>query len=508
MKPARNMMPTSAVGLLTAILGLSGCGPAHDASRHDDQENNDAHDGHEGERAESSPKGPHGGRLFEDGGLAVELAIHETGVPPRFRAWATIAGESVNPPRVNLAVTVKRLGGVAEQFTFASEGDYLTADGIVGEPHSFDADVTAVVDGKTHAWTFSQREGRITLPPEAVKSSGIEVLEAGPRRIASRLELPGQIGVDRDRVAHVVPRLAGVAREVRHGLGARVRRGDLLAVLDSRELADAKSQYLSATKRLELARTTLEREQRLHERRVSAEQDYLVAKQQAAEAEIDHDAARQKLLALGVPVDRLAATPADTAASLTRYELRAPLDGVVIERHMAVGEAVAADADVFVIADLSTLWCDITVYSRDIGAVRAGQAVRIRSGELDLASDGVIAFVGDLVGEQARTAIARVVLPNPDGQWRSGLFVTAEIQRAETEVGVAVSRAALQTFRDWTVVFQQVGDEFEVRPVELGVTDGDWVEVVSGLPPGSRYAAANSFILKAELGKAGATHDH
>ena len=493
------------IPLITASLVSLSCRSSRKADGHADH-GGPAEPGRS--HVEATPRGPHGGRLFQEGDIRVELAIHETGVPPRFRAWAWKADAPLAPSQLTLRVDVHRLGDVVDRFAFSPEADYLTADGIVGEPHSFDADVSATIAGRTCSFKYSQQEGRVLLPPEAVTSSGVEILEAGPRRIASRLELPGEVGINRDLVAHVVPRLAGVAREVRHGQGARVRRGDILAVLDSRELADAKSAFLSAVKRLDLARTTLSREQQLFERRVSAEQDFLVARQQLAEAEIGHDVARQKLRALGLASATLEALASDPTANLTRYEIRAPLDGVVIERHLAVGEAVEADADVFVIADLATLWCDITVYAKDIGAVRAGQSVAVRSAELDLSAEGTIAFVGDLVGEQTRTALARVVLPNPLGRWRAGLFVTVEVVHEEVEVPVAVSRAALQTFRDWNVVFQQFGDEFEVRPVELGRTDGEWAEVTEGLPAGARYAARNSFILKAELGKAGATHDH
>ena len=99
-------------------------------------------------------------------------------------------------------------------------------------------------------------------------------------------------------------------------------------------------------------------------------------------------------------------------------------------------------------------------------------------------------------------------MQNPEGRWRPGLFVTVEVVQEEVTVPVAVSVDAIQTFRDWSVVFVQYGDLFEVRPLELGRNDGQWVEVLHGLLPGERYVARNSFILKAELGKSGATHDH
>ena len=112
------------------------------------------------------------------------------------------------------------------------------------------------------------------------------------------------------------------------------------------------------------------------------------------------------------------------------------------------------------------------------------------------------------MGETTRAATARLTLANGPGSWRPGLFVTVTLVREETTVPIAVSADAIQTFRDWQVVFVKFGDWFEARPLELGRTDGPWVEVLSGLSAGTHYAAANSFAVKAEIGKLGATHDH
>jgi len=197
-----------------------------------------------------------------------------------------------------------------------------------------------------------------------------------------------------------------------------------------------------------------------------------------------------------------------TGRGLTRYELKAQFDGTVIKKNIAVGEAIKEDADIFAIADLSTVWVEVTIYAKDLNVVKVGQNVTVRSKVLGLEADGVLEYLGPLVGEQTRAAKGRVVVQNPEGHWRPGLFVTVEVVQEEVPVSVAVPVDALQTYRDWSVVFVQYGDLFEVRPLELGRNDGQWVEVLHGLLPGERYVARNSFILKAELGKAGATHDH
>ena len=201
----------------------------------------------------------------------------------------------------------------------------------------------------------------------------------------------------------------------------------------------------------------------------------------------------------------------ETSASLAGavwLSLHAGIDGVVIEKHAALGEAVREDATVFVVSDLSTVWAEMTVYARDLNVVKVGQKATVRAAAFDSASSGTVFYVGALVGEQTRAAKARIVLPNPEGIWRPGLPVNVELVAGEVDVPVAVSQEALQTVRDWSVVFGRYGDAFEARPIEVGRSDGTLVEVVEGLSAGERYAARNSFLIKAELGKAGASHDH
>lgn len=151
---------------------------------------------------------------------------------------------------------------------------------------------------------------------------------------------------------------------------------------------------------------------------------------------------------------------------------------------------------------------NVTIYAKDLNVVRVGQNVTVRSKILGREANGTLTYLGPLVGEQTRTAQGRVVVQNPDGQWKPGLYVNVEVVQEEISVPVAVPIDVIQTLNDRPVVFVQYEDEFEARPLELGRSDGRWVEVLHGLSPGERYAARNSFILKAELGKAGATHEH
>lgn len=455
------------------------------------------------------PRGPHGARLLSADDLQVEVTIFETGVPPHFRVFPYDgAGNPVRPADVRLTIELHRLGGRVDRMSFVPEEDYLLGSGVVEEPHSFDVKVVAERDGRHQEWTYAQIEGKVQLSDTVLASTGIEIQTVGPRTIATVLEVPGQIVADDTRVAHVVPRLAGVADSVSARLGDVVRRGDVMAVLHSRELADARSAYLVATHHAQFARAAAAREEALWKRKISAEQDYLAARRDFEEAELAETVAAQNLVALGDSAAFIATLAAAPAESLPRYEVRAPLDGVVLERTITAGETIASDRTVFVVGDLSSVWVEATLSAGDVGAVRLGQEAIVRSADLGRDVAGRVSYLSPRVDADTRRTVARLTIANADGRWRPGLFVTVRVVRETATVPMAVRTEALQTFRDWQVVFFRYGDWFEARPLELGRTDGTWVEVVSGLAAGDRYAATNSFAIKAEIGKLGATHDH
>ena len=454
---------------------------------------------HESEAAEPK-KGPHGGRLFAEGDFSLELTIFESGVEPQFRIYTYRNGKPTAPDQSSVVVTVERLGRKPQAFAFTKEADYLKGDGEVGEPHSFAVSIAAQSAGKAHQFKFEQVESRVAMTDEQLLRSGVQVATVGPARIETLLQLQGEVRLNEDRTVHVVPRLTGLVESVAANAGDKVRRGQVLAVVSSQTLADQRSEWLAAQQRVSLARTTFEREKSLWEGKISAEQDYLQARHALQEAEIAQQSARQKLASLGVS--------ASSSGNLTRYEIRSPIDGVITDKQISVGEVLKDDANIFVVADLTTVWVEMTVYAKDINALRPGQRAAVKATSFEAQAEGMLAYVGALVGEQTRAARARLVLPNPQGVWRPGLPVNVEVSADEVEVPLAISADAVQTLRDSPVVFGRYGSQFEARPVELGRTDGKLIEVIGGLEPGERYAARNSFLIKADIGKAGASHDH
>ncbi len=342
---------------------------------------------------------------------------------------------------------------------------------------------------------------RTRFSDEQLRHNGIVLAAAGPARIETALQLLGEIKLNQDKSVIVTPRLAGLVETVRVNAGDRVQRGQVLAVLSSPALADQRAEALAANKRLALARNTLEREKQLWEDKISAEQDYLSARQAFHEAEIAAENARQKLAVLG-------AAATDTPQGLTRYEIRSPIAGVIVDKKVAVGEALKEDATVFQVADLSSVWVEVIVPAKELSRVDVGMKARIKAAAFEAEGEARLGYVGAVVGEQSRSATARLVLSNPRGLWRPGLPVTVDLNGGTAEVPVAVTADAVQTLDERAVVFVRQNQQFEARTVTLGRRDGRHVEVLEGLSAGERYAAKNSFLVKADIGKAEAEHEH
>lgn len=354
-----------------------------------------------------------------------------------------------------------------------------------------------------HAHAEAQGDHELVLSDSVRREFGLSLRRAEAGTLSVTRRVTGEVIYNPERYAHAVPRAPGVARSVAVRVGDRVEAGQTLAVLDSRELAEARSRYLAAVSREDIARTNYRREADLWERKVNSERDYLEAKQALAEARVERRLTEHQLHALGLAEEEIRSLPERNEAALTRYEMAAPIDGVVVERHVVPGEVLRADGDQppFVIADLSTVWVNLTIYPKDLPSIRAGQAVTVRMAEGIPPARGRIDYVAPALEEATRTATARVVLPNPEGRWKPGLFVTAEVAVAEDRAGVVVPRNAVQTLEGRTVVFVEHEGRLEPRPVRLGANDADSVAVVAGLEPGERYVAENAFTLKAELAK-------
>ncbi len=192
--------------------------------------------------------------------------------------------------------------------------------------------------------------------------------------------------------------------------------------------------------------------------------------------------------------------------SLNTYNITAPISGIITERNANPGEQTG-NMHLFTIMDKSTVWAKLSLFPRDRAQIVTGASASITPAIGGIAANGIISQI-DIVADADQSVKALVVLDNADGRFLPGSYVTARVKVAEHEVPLAVQRKGLQSFRDFTVVYAQFGEQYEVRMLELGRQNEQWVEVLGGLEPGTRYVTENSYIIKADIEKTGASHDH
>jgi multidrug efflux pump subunit AcrA (membrane-fusion protein) len=484
--------------------------------------------------------------------------------------------------------------------------------------------LACILGGATHARSeagpAAASDGdmpKVPVTQAQVARLGIKISRATKGAVQQEVRVPGEIAFNSDRVAHVVPRAAGVVRSVTKALGDRVKAGDILGWVESDELAEAKLDFyakesevgcceielprakaihenvakllsllrkeaseeeLQALEGLEMgtyrgalltdytayqaARVTQEREAGLHAKNISSGRELLEAKTALSQAQAKFDAtmntaryetmiayteavqvrqvavfnavaAEKRLRLKGADSEAVAAlrallpkvtsaepcvcddpncaegtlpSVADTLGKDSRfawYALRAPLDGTLIERHIAMGESIDPSSEVFTIADLTSVWVDLAISQDVISSVQQGYAVTV------YLPDGAnfqtnIAFVSPLIAQDTRTALARVVLDNLDGRLRPGTFIEAAVYVPAAQEAVVIPKASVQLVGDHPFVFVWGKGAFELREVETGNADAVQIEILKGLSAGEAVASVNAFHLKAEYIKSAA----
>src|SRR5262245_16804719 len=353
--------------------------------------------------------------------------------------------------------------------------------------------------------------GSIRLSERQIAAARIEVDQARAGVLSRRRFVPGLVTPSADRIARVAVRLLVTGGELRKRLGDPVEKNEVVAVIESREVADAKSEYLATRLTDELQQTLFARATSLWQGKVITENDYLRARTTAQDARVKFDSARQKLFTLGLSEEQIAALPNQPAASLRLQEVRSPIAGRIAERRVDLGGLVGREgqeSELYVVVDLSELWVDLAVAPADLPAIREGQQITIAVGASGERAPAKIIFVSPLLDRDTRAARVVASLANPEQSFRPGSFVTAEIPISQDHAEVVVPRAALQTIKGERVVFVRSDPGFEARQVATGREDEHTVEIVSGLFAGETIAISNTFVLKAELGKAQAEHQH
>lgn len=245
----------------------------------------DAH-GHE-----TAKTGPHGGKQLQDGQLSVEVTMFEKNSPPHWRVYVTHSDEAVKPQQVQLNMTLKRFNGKQENIDFIPMEDFLQSRQMIGEPHSFDVQISLIYQGQPYRWQYADYEGRLTLSDEMMKAVGIKTAIAKSHLIDRQLAVVGKIMANRDAMAPIYPRYAGIVQSVHKNLGDEVKKGEVLAVVESNE-------------------------------------------------------------------------------SLQRYTITAPINGTIVRKAVTMGEMVKIDNPIYEIADLDSVWADLTLYRKEAPQVK------------------------------------------------------------------------------------------------------------------------------------------
>lgn len=547
----------------------------------------------------------HPGTILSQAVLAVQESaiLDENGKPV---AFVQLAGETFEKRYLEMG---KKEQGFVEVSSGLSEGEYVVTDGAY-----------AVADAE-HG-----RVSTVHLAKEDMDQFGIEVDRVGPGQFDVHLSFPGKITFNANKLAHIVPVMPGVVREVVKDIGDPVVAGEIIARLESTRLGGAKLDYLAKLAELSccsvdlvraqdvydntmmllealksspsletlrkmdgsamgmnrsllvssyaefiFAEETYSREKGLYEKKISSMEDFLKAENAVKKTDAKYvatkdsvgfeiqrtlmetkrtqqiretnlQAAERLLYVLGLTAQDVSALASRltsqnsggqkelecddpncaeclaeaasnnllpgiagirvTDENLASYPVRAPIDGTIISKHLTLGEVVGDGTNIFVVADLSSVWVDLQVHQHDIGLIRKGQEVRISADSNMHETKGVIDYVDPVIDEKTRSALARVVLDNTSRQLRPGTFVDAKILVEKRDAGLVVPNSALQTVDDSTRVFVMNGYDFEARPVTVGVSNSEHVEIIAGLKPGETIVTGNGFRLKAELEKA------
>jgi RND family efflux transporter MFP subunit len=341
----------------------------------------------------------------------------------------------------------------------------------------------------------------ITITPEAVARGGIKTAEVTAGALAALVTTPGTVMSHAYREVKVTPVAGGIVTQVHVELGGAVRRGAPLATLSSTDLADAQTRYLSMVASLAADHRKLERTQKLVAIGAASQQELEEVTAIHASRETDVEAARQRLLILGLSAEEVMALrkPSQVVSTIT---VPAPIDGIVTARAANLGQVVGVGQELFVVTDLSEVWAVGDLYEQDFPAVRAGlEAAVTTSAYPDMRIRGRVSYIDPRVDPQTRTAKVRVEVPNREGHLRLGMYVTIAFTTGGQERAILVPRTAVQAVGDRQVVFVPAGNEegkFVQRTVRLGPASGQHYVVRSGLRPGDIVVTEGSFLLRAE----------
>jgi len=354
--------------------------------------------------------------------------------------------------------------------------------------------------------TEEKDEDVIKLSDADASRAGVKAEALAAREVADAVNLTATVEPNRERIAHVAPRLPGRIVNVAAKLGDSVKQGQTLATLESIEVGEAYSAYAQATADANVARTAFERAERLHAEQIIPGKEYQRARGEYEKTRAQARAAAEKLKMLGVkPGD------AEKGAPVSRFPVTAPLGGTVIERKAVLGELAKPEESLFVVADLRRVWLEADVGEADLGRVRIGSKARARFPSFpDDVFEGKVSHVGAVLDKETRTAKAIIELANAKGMLRPQMFGNVAIETGASRKVLAVPESAVTLVQGLPTVFVEEAAGFKAHPIEVAGRSAGKVIVKSGIKAGDLVVTEGVYALKARLLKSqiGSGHAH
>ncbi len=370
-----------------------------------------------------------------------------------------------------------------------------------GHDHGTEKAGHAKKEGEGHEGEEHEEAGNVHLTKEQIATIKLKTEVVALRAVSSEIQATAEIVPPDDGIARVGSKISGRITKLPVSVGSKVKAGQLIAVVDSPELGTAKADYLAAVAQARLTRETADREKQLFEKKISAEQDYRVAEAEATKARAAKEAAEARLHTLGFSDAQLNRFTAEQHSS-SSIMVTTPIGGVLVERPVSLGQVIQPEDTVGVVMDLASVWMQVDAYERDLSQLAIGQTVSaFVPAWPEREFKGDVQSIGAVVDKKSRTVKVRVVIPNPDGALKPGMFAKVSLagSKGDAREGLFAPSAAVQRDGEKSIVFVPLGEtEFQLREVETGVSADGWVQITRGLTAGEKVVTTGAFQLKSE----------
>jgi len=352
---------------------------------------------------------------------------------------------------------------------------------------------------KTSGNTNSNKSEGITIASEIKPTIGLKIQEIQPKVFTSFVTAPGKIRANQDKVAIVGPIIEGRISKVFVNWGDIVKKGQLLAYLESVEVGEAKAAYFKAKAELQVAKAELMRKKRLFEDQIIPEKDLLEAEAAYTSAQAEADAAEKALHVIGFTEEEVASL--SKSHDLTAMmPIISPISGIIVNRQAVIGALAEPSSELFTIIDLSSLWIDAQVYEKDLDKIQLNQKVEISviayPNETFL---GRVSYIGDTLDEETRTTVVRTVVNNPDRKLKPGMFATVKIITSEKKESMVLPEGAVLHQNGKSFVVVEETGKYIFREVKLGAVNDSIAEVIDGLKFGDRVVIKGHYQIATEL---------